>query len=340
MWQWSAAARDIYKAATDPVAKASYFDPVREYLRLRPDQRRVEIPFTLGHWEGAEVASDVPLARGWLRQLDTGRNPIFYKGGLNELTYASWLSENAVRYVALPDAKPDTSAYRERGADRARPALPQAAGDLRALAHLRGHAADAVVISPGRREHRARAARLRRAAAAREAPGARWCGCAGPRTGWPRAAAWSATGDWTRVTARRRASCGSSPASGPSGSSSAAGAATAADGFASGPSPCAYALVVRQVSHDFFAQFRGWNSSSRWLPQGWLDALRQLALFAGAYYAYRIVRGLVDGQATVAFENARALVDAGARWACSSSPACRPGPRAQQWMVTARTSCT
>ena len=121
------AARDIYKAATDPVAKASYFDPVREYLRLLPDQRRVEIPFTLGHWEGAEVGSDFPLARGWLRQLDTGRNPIFYKGGLNQLTYANWLSENAVRYVALPDAKPDTQRLPRAGADRARPALPAAA---------------------------------------------------------------------------------------------------------------------------------------------------------------------------------------------------------------------
>ena len=113
-WQWSAAVRDIYKAIDDPVAQASYFDPVREYFAVHGDQRRVEIPFTFGHWEGAEVASEVPLARGWLRQLDTGRNPIFYKGGLNELTYASWLSENAVRYVALPDAKPDASSYRER----------------------------------------------------------------------------------------------------------------------------------------------------------------------------------------------------------------------------------
>lgn len=113
-WQWSPAVRDIYKAVDDPVANASYFDPVREYFRLLPDQRRVEIPFTFGHWEGAEVASEVPLARGWLRQLDTGHNAIFYKGGLNELTYASWLSENAVRYVALPDVKPDSSSYRER----------------------------------------------------------------------------------------------------------------------------------------------------------------------------------------------------------------------------------
>jgi hypothetical protein len=50
--------------------------------------------------------------------------------------------------------------------------------------------------------------------------------------------------------------------------------------------------------------------SSRWLPQGWFDALRQLTLFAGAYYAYRIVRGFVDGQTAVAFDHARSLVDA------------------------------
>ena len=57
---------------------------------------------------------DQALARGWLRQLDTRLNPIFYKGPLNQLTYASWLADNAVRYVALPSAKPDKSSYRER----------------------------------------------------------------------------------------------------------------------------------------------------------------------------------------------------------------------------------
>jgi PAP2 superfamily len=53
---------------------------------------------------------------------------------------------------------------------------------------------------------------------------------------------------------------------------------------------------------------RAWYWSGRWLPQGWLDALRQLGLFAGAYYAYRIVRGIVDGEVTVAFAHARSLV--------------------------------
>ena len=64
-------------------------------------------------------------------------------------------------------------------------------------------------------------------------------------------------------------------------------------------------------SHPFLVQLaRVWRLSGRWLPNGWLDALRQLALFAGAYYLYRIVRGIVDGQAGLAFENARNLVDA------------------------------
>jgi membrane-associated phospholipid phosphatase len=34
---------------------------------------------------------------------------------------------------------------------------------------------------------------------------------------------------------------------------------------------------------------------TRWLPRGWGDALRQVALFAGAYIAYQVVRGLIDG---------------------------------------------
>ena len=113
-WQWSPAVRDVIKYIEDPAAKSNYFEPLRQFLYTLPDQRRVEIPFTRSHWEGSEVAMDVPLARGWLRQLDTGLHPIFYKGEMNRLTYASWLTDNAVRYVALPSAKPDKSSYRER----------------------------------------------------------------------------------------------------------------------------------------------------------------------------------------------------------------------------------
>ena len=113
-WQWSPAVRDLAKAIDDPAAAADYFEPLKQYLATLPDQRRIEIPFTRSHWESAEIAPIAPLARGWLRQLDTGRNPIFYKGDLNKLTYASWLAENGVRYVALASAKPDKSSYKER----------------------------------------------------------------------------------------------------------------------------------------------------------------------------------------------------------------------------------
>jgi hypothetical protein len=113
-WQWSPAVRDVIKYIEDPAAKSDYFEPLRQFLFRLPDQRRIEIPFTRSHWEGSEVAMDQALARGWLRQLDTRLHPIFYKGPLNRLTYASWLSDNAVRYVALPSAKPDKSSYGER----------------------------------------------------------------------------------------------------------------------------------------------------------------------------------------------------------------------------------
>ena len=114
-WQWTSAAQDLHKAFTDPAARPGYFKPLRDFLASLPDQRRIEIPFTDSRWEAAEIAGLTPLARGWQRQLDTARNPVFYGRGLNEITYAAWLSENAVRYVALPSAKPDASSYRERG---------------------------------------------------------------------------------------------------------------------------------------------------------------------------------------------------------------------------------
>jgi hypothetical protein len=48
----------------------------------------------------------------------------------------------------------------------------------------------------------------------------------------------------------------------------------------------------------------------RVLPNGPVDALRQLLLFGGAYYVYRIVRGIVDGQVESAFGHARSIVNA------------------------------
>src|SRR4051794_38966548 len=48
--------------------------------------------------------------------------------------------------------------------------------------------------------------------------------------------------------------------------------------------------------------------SSRILPAGWVDLLRQIVLFCGAYWLYRLVRGQVDGRVASAFENAREVI--------------------------------
>ena len=44
------------------------------------------------------------------------------------------------------------------------------------------------------------------------------------------------------------------------------------------------------------------------LPQGPVDLARQIVLFCSAYWLYRIARGMVDGRAAEAFENARAVI--------------------------------
>ena len=78
---------------------------------------------------------------------------------------------------------------------------------------------------------------------------------------------------------------------------------------------------------------RAWHLSGRWLPRGWLDALRQLALFGGAYYAYRLVRGIVDGQAGMAFENARTLVDAERALGLFFEPGLQDWARGHDWLL-------
>ena len=88
-------------------------------------------------------------------------------------------------------------------------------------------------------------------------------------------------------------------------------------------------------SHPLLVQLaRVWRLSGRWLPNGWLDAIRQLALFAGAYYLYRIVRGIVDGQAGLAFENARNLVDAERALGLFFEPGLQAWAEGQEWILT------
>ncbi|HEV7524306.1 MAG TPA: hypothetical protein VGP92_05035 [Acidimicrobiia bacterium] len=115
IWQWFPAVDGIAFAHTDPSTRASYYQPLLTYLGVQSGPvGRIEIPSTFRHWEAAYAAPYVLLARGWERQLDIAYNPIFYKQPLTVASYRTWLHENGVKYVALPDARLDDSSVGER----------------------------------------------------------------------------------------------------------------------------------------------------------------------------------------------------------------------------------
>ena len=114
--QWLPAVRAVAEAHGDPSTRLAFQVEARDFLaKVAKPGERVEVPLTMNHWEAADLAKVVPLARGWERQLDQKANPIFYDGEqLTASRYHAWLRENAVRWVALPNAPLDYSAREER----------------------------------------------------------------------------------------------------------------------------------------------------------------------------------------------------------------------------------
>jgi hypothetical protein len=98
----------------DPSTSASYYAPVERFVQeLGPAPVRVEVPLTRSHWEAALLAGKVSLARGWEKQLDTRYDSALLARGLSTSSYLRWLREQAVAYVALPDAPLDPSSAQE-----------------------------------------------------------------------------------------------------------------------------------------------------------------------------------------------------------------------------------
>jgi hypothetical protein len=113
--QWLPAVRAVDEAAGDPSTQASFYTGARAFLakEAQPGER-VEVAFTKNHWEAARLATEVPLARGWERQLDQKVNPVFYDDRrFTTERYQWWLKRNAVKWVALPAAPLDYSARLE-----------------------------------------------------------------------------------------------------------------------------------------------------------------------------------------------------------------------------------
>ncbi|MFE7469133.1 MFS transporter [Streptomyces sp. NPDC057499] len=82
---------------------------VHQLQQADADRGRVEVVPASSHREASALAPYVNLARGWNRQADMERNPLFYDDTLNSANYRQWLDRWAVHYVVLPKGRPDSS---------------------------------------------------------------------------------------------------------------------------------------------------------------------------------------------------------------------------------------
>ncbi len=106
--------RETAAVAGSPASTASYYAPVERYLAGHGGGlKRVEVPLTRSHWEAALLAENVPLARGWEKQLEERYDSALLGKGLTAGSYRRWLDEQAVAYVALPDVPLDGSSATE-----------------------------------------------------------------------------------------------------------------------------------------------------------------------------------------------------------------------------------
>ncbi|WP_327065856.1 MFS transporter [Kitasatospora sp. NBC_01302] len=97
----------VSKAATDSTAL------INELHRVGADRSRVEVVPLASHWEASGIAPYVDLARGWNRQADVTRNPLFYTDKLAPTDYHAWLQRWGVGFVALSSDRPDDAAVDE-----------------------------------------------------------------------------------------------------------------------------------------------------------------------------------------------------------------------------------
>ncbi|MBV9487075.1 MAG: hypothetical protein JO246_13565 [Frankiaceae bacterium] len=83
----------------------SFTAPLAQAIAADPDLHgfRVEVVDTATHWPSTYLLGPVAIARGWQRQIDEERNPLFYgRSRLDATTYRAFLDRNAVGAIAVP----------------------------------------------------------------------------------------------------------------------------------------------------------------------------------------------------------------------------------------------
>ena len=115
IWQGATSTKD--ELHTAPASAWTYDTaPLLAELSSRhASLARVEVVPSASHREAAALAEYVNLARGWNRQADAERNPLFYdeNAPITPDTYLDWLHRWAVGYVVLPPGQPDDAAVEE-----------------------------------------------------------------------------------------------------------------------------------------------------------------------------------------------------------------------------------
>jgi len=103
---------DIVRTTPDASWARSLAPLVNQLQQVGAERGRVEVIPASSHREASALAT-YNLARGWNRQADMKRNPLFYDDTLNAVNYRQWLDRWAVHYVVLPTGRPDGGAERE-----------------------------------------------------------------------------------------------------------------------------------------------------------------------------------------------------------------------------------
>ncbi len=110
VWQVAVAARDVVNSQTSAAWTNDLAPLMRQLDQRGADLGRVEVVPTRSHREASALAPSFNLARGWNRQADTVRNPVFYApGALTRESYYAWLRRWAVHYVVLASGPTDVA---------------------------------------------------------------------------------------------------------------------------------------------------------------------------------------------------------------------------------------
>ncbi|MFE7327111.1 MFS transporter [Streptomyces sp. NPDC057565] len=109
VWIGIKGADDIVRTAPAASWTRELAPLVNELQTIGAERGRVEVVPASSHREASALAPYVNLARGWNRQADMERNPLFYDDTLNPVNYRQWLDRWAVHYVVLPKGEPDAT---------------------------------------------------------------------------------------------------------------------------------------------------------------------------------------------------------------------------------------